>query len=176
MNTASTPKFVRWALMLGIVIILNVFFSVLTIVIFPEPKYEDFCPSSLRFEVPPNTQAACEARDGVWIHSSEYTPKTDAAGYCDLCAKQQQPYEVAREDHALKAFVLMIGLGLVALVVGLMPLGSSMVASGLSYGGVLAFIIGSMSYWGTADNWVRLAIAGVGLVALLGIGLKRFKD
>lgn len=176
MNTTSTPKFVRWALMLGIMVILNVFFFVLTALAFPEPKFEDFCPAADRLSPQPINKETCEAVDGVWNPTAEYSPKTEAAGYCDLYAKCQKPYDTAREDHALKAFVLMIGLGLVALVVGLMPLGSSMVASGLSYGGVLAFVIGSMSYWGTASNWVRLAIAGVGLVALLVIGLKRFKD
>ncbi len=174
-HTTSTPKFVRWALMLGIVVILNVFFVVLTSLVFPEPNFEDFCPASRSFQIV-DTQIACEAEDGVWRPNPEYSPKTNAAGYCDLCAKKQEPYEAAREDHALKAFVLMIALGLVALIIGLMPLGSSIVSSGLSYGGVLAFIIGSMSYWDTADSWVRLAIAGVGLVALLGIGLKRFRD
>lgn len=171
-----TPKFVRWALMLGIVVILNVFFFVLVSVVFPEPKYEDFCVAAAKPAPQPINQAACEAADGIWNPTPEYSPKTDAAGYCDLYAKCQKPYETAREAHALKAFVLMIALGLLALIVGLMPLGSSMVASGLSYGGVLAFVVGSMSYWGTADSWVRLAIAGVGLVALLYIGIRRFKD
>ncbi len=70
----------------------------------------------------------------------------------------------------------MTALGIVALIAGFMPIGSSIVSSGLSYGGVLALIIGSAEYWGTAGYWIRLAIATVGLVALLYIGTKRFRD
>jgi hypothetical protein len=102
------------------------------------------------------------------------SPKT--AGYCDMYATCQKPYQAANDQHALYAFVLMVGLGVIALVAGFMPLGSSIVSSGLSYGGVVALIIGSSEYWGTAGNWIRLAIATVGLVALLYIGWKHFKD
>ena len=93
-----------------------------------------------------------------------------------MYAKCQKPYNAANDQHALYAFVLMVGLGIIALVIGLIPLGSSIVSSGLSYGGVLAFIIGSIQYWGTAGNWIRLAISAVGLIALLYIGWRRFRD
>jgi hypothetical protein len=93
-----------------------------------------------------------------------------------MYAKCQKPYQAAVDQHALYAFVIMVGLGLVALVAGFMPLGSSIVSSGLSYGGVLAFIIGSVQYWGSAGNWIRLFISAVGLIVLLYIGWRRFKD
>src|SRR3989344_3320234 len=40
-TTQQHPKFARWALMIGIVVILNVFFSVVLALAFPAPKYEE---------------------------------------------------------------------------------------------------------------------------------------
>jgi hypothetical protein len=173
------PKFVRWALMLGIVVILNVFFSVVIALAYPTPIYDTYCP---QVSITPSDAAACDSQGGVWadVGSPKAVPVIDGttvpAGYCDMYAKCQKSYQAANDQHALYAFVLMIGLGIVALVIGLLPLGSSIVSSGLSYGGVLAFIIGSIEYWGTAGNWIRLAISAVGLVALLYIGWRRFRD
>jgi hypothetical protein len=176
--TTQQPKFVRWALMLGIVVILNVFFTVIVALAYPAPDYNTFCP---QVNVTATDAVACDAQGGVWNTYSPApvpdvsTPKA-INGYCDMYAKCQKPYQIANDTHALYAFVIMIGLGIVALVVGFIPLGSSIVSSGLSYGGVLAFIIGSAEYWGSAGNWIRLGISAVGLIALLYIGWRRFSD
>jgi len=174
------PKFVRWALMLGIVVILNVFFTVIVALAYPAPIYDNYCPQK---NVTATDVVSCNAEGGVWNVYSQGSSdilvpatKPTPTGYCDMYAKCQKPYQAANDQHALYAFVLMIGLGIVALVIGLLPLGSSIVSSGLSYGGVLSFIIGSIQYWGTAGNWIRLAISAVGLIALLYIGWRRFRD
>lgn len=178
-TTQQHPKFVRWALMIGIVVILNIFFSVVLALAYPAPKYEDFCPAQLK--VSPTDAPTCDAEGGVWTEYSPALERVDPSspkttGYCDMYAKCQKPFQAANDQHALYAFVLTVGLGILALVAGLMPIGSSIVSSGLSYGGVLAFVIGSAEYWGTAGNWIRLGIATVGLVALLYIGWRRFRD
>ena len=174
------PKFVRWALMAGIVVVLNIFFSVVLALAYPAPRYEDFCP--VQPTVTPMNAATCDAQGGIW---TEYAPGTVPGaspvitatnGYCDMSAKCQIPYQSASDQHALYAFVLMTGLGIVSLLLGLVPIGSSIVSSGLSYGGVLALIIGSAEYWGSAGNWIRLLITTAGLSALLFIGWRRFRD
>jgi hypothetical protein len=176
--TTQHPRFVRWALLLGIVVILNVFFSVVLALAYPAPKYEDFCPTQLK--ISPTNASTCDAQGGVWTeYSPAYAPDATGVkqtGYCDMYAKCQKPFEAANEQHALYAFVLMIGLGVLALIAGFIPFGSSIVSSGLSYGGVIALIVASVQYWGTAGNWIRLAIATAGLVALLYIGYRRFRD
>ncbi|MFA6503045.1 MAG: hypothetical protein WCT45_02195 [Candidatus Paceibacterota bacterium] len=177
-QTTQHPKFVRWALLIGIVVILNVFFSVVLAIAYPAPKYEDYCPSQLK--VSPTDAPTCDTQGGVWTeYSPALTPDGNGpktTGYCDMYAKCQKPFQAANDQHALYAFVLMTALGVVALIIGFLPIGSSIVSSGLSYGGVVAMIIGSAEYWGTAGNWIRLAIATVGLVALLYIGTRRFRD
>jgi hypothetical protein len=172
METNTQPKFVRWALMLGIVIILNIFFTVIVALTYPAPKYDDYCPN-IQSTTTPSDSATCDAQGGVW---NNYPESKAQSGYCDMYAKCQKPYEAANDQHALYAFVIMVVLGLVALVAGFIPLGSSIVSSGLSYGGVLAFIIGSIEYWGSAGNWIRLFISAVGLFALIYIGWRRFRD
>ena len=172
------PRFVRWALMLGIVVVLNVFFSVALSLAFPAPSLEQFCP--LVAQQAPQNAATCDANGGVWTETSpgpgpNVSGKT-ASGYCDVTAACEPQYLAASGRHALYAFILMTALGMLALMVGLLPLGASIVSSGLSYGGVLALIIASGAYWGTAGNWLRLLIATIALAALLGIGVRRFKD
>lgn len=179
-TTASQhPKFVRWALLLGIVVVLNIFFMVVLSLAYPAPKYEDYCPVR---PAPPSTNAAtCDAQGGVWTENSLASPlgvtsPKMPAGYCDMTAKCQPLYQAAVDGHALYAFVLMVGLGIISLLAGFAPIGSSIVSSGLSYGGVLALIVGSVQYWNGAGNWIRLGITAVGLIALLYIGWRRFRD
>lgn len=177
-NAVRHPGIVRFALLSGIAIILNVFFFVLVAIILPAQNYAAFCPAP-GTPVPQNA-ASCDAQGGLWTEGALRPAVSGAplqsSGYCDLSAACQQPYQQASDARALYAFAFITVLGILAVIAGLLPLGSSIVSSGLSYGGVLALIIGSASYWGTAGNWIRLAIAAAGLAALLFIGWKRFRD
>ncbi len=171
------PKFVRWALLIGIVVILNVFFFVIEQIAFPSPDYQAYCPTPA---VQAQDAAACDAQGGVW---TEYPPQPVAttpakalAGYCDYAATCQPKYEQALSEQHLYAFILMTVLGIIALVVGVVPIGSSIVSSGLSYGGVLALIVGAMQYWGDAGEWLRLGISAIALIALIYVGVRRFRD
>jgi hypothetical protein len=177
----KTPKFVRWAVMLGIIVSLNIFFFVLNSLIFTAPKYEDFCKMN---GPSPMTTESCAAEGGTWT-SAPPAPTTDQpglilqktpSGYCDLYTKCQKPFNDAQQKHQLETFILFVGLGVLSIIVGVLPLGSSIVSSGLSYGGVLAFIIGAAQYWSEAGSWLRLAISLIALAALIYIGLKRFRD
>lgn len=142
--------------MLGIVVTINLFFVVLGSLIFPAPKYENFCTPIA--PVPPSPAPAHSLPASV-----DYT----------TC---QKPFNDAQQQHQLETFILMVGLGVLAIIIGVLPLGSSIVSSGLSYGGVFAFVIGAVQYWSDAGSALRLGISFVALVALLYIGLKRFKD
>lgn len=174
------PKFVRWAIVLGIVIVLNIVFVVLRAVIFPAPQMADFCPMINQPQTAQNA-AQCDTQGGVWTDYGPVAPQPATTpkapnGYCDFYAKCQPIFDAANSKYQLYAFSLTITLGLIAVVAGVFPLGSSIVSSGLSYGGVVAFIVGSASYWDEAGNWIRLVISLIALVALLYIGYKRFKD
>lgn len=174
----GAPKFVRWAVMLGIVIALNLFFVVARALVIPEPQYDDYCPTRLQ---PAVTQSACEAQDGVWVEtptdpSVTAVVKPNPEGYCDLYQKCQPVYDEARKQYEMYAFITMMALGILSLIAGVIPMGSSIVSSGLSYGGVLALIIAAGSYWNEAGNLLKLGMSVVALIALIYIGIKRFRD
>ena len=174
------PKFVRWALLLGIIVVLNIFFVVVQQIVFPVPSFTKYCP---RPDVKAVSKSMCDKQSGVW---SEYpTPNKDVygtetpnkvSGYCDYYTKCQASYENVRKEQHLYSFMLMTVLGTIALVIGLVPIGASIVSSGISYGGVLALVIGSMQYWGDAGSWLRLGISAIALALLIWVGIRRFRD
>ncbi len=179
------PRFVRWALMVGIIVILNIFFVVVRGILFPTPQYSDFCPTN---QPNPVDQTSCVAEKGTWIPdgTAQAPVSIDKAtkpviapapgGYCDMTTKCQAPFEAAQKSMQAKSFVLLVGLGLLALIVGMLPLGSSIVSTGLSYGGVLAFVIASAAYWNDAPQLIQLGISALALGALLYTGLKHYRD
>jgi len=174
-NTASHPKFVRWAVVLGIVIVLNAFLFVAANMAFPQPDYNAYCPAAAKGMVA-NTEASCVAGDGVWQPYAGTIAVGEPTGYCDFYQKCQASWDAAQKAYGLKFFSFMMVAGIVALSAGVLLTGSAIVSSGLSYGGVLSLVIGSVSYWGEADDLIRLAISGAALLALLYLGWKKFRD
>lgn len=164
--------------MLGIIVALNLFFVVARSLVLPEPVYDDYCPTRVQ---PAATEEGCKAQDGVWVATPE-DPRVTAVvkpnpyGYCDLYQTCQPVYDAAQQDYQLYAFVLMVGFGVLSLIAGVIPMGSSIVSSGLSYGGVLALIVAATGYWGEAGTLLRLAISFIALAALIYIGVRRFRD
>ncbi len=171
---ATHPKFVRWALLIGIVIALNLFFVAARSLVIAEPQYDDFCPTGAYVD-----EEMCIAQGGMWVQDTQREGLLNKAGYCELgelYQKCQPVYEDARADYEMYAFVLMVGLGVLSLIAGVIPMGSSIVSSGLSYGGVLALLIAAGGYWGEAGNLVKLGMSLVALIALIYVGIKRFRD
>ncbi len=178
MAPTTHPKFVRWAVMLGIVVALNLFFFAARALILPEPNYEDYCPVNLQ---PAASEEACVAQEGVWVMTPDNTQvtavvKPSPEGYCDLYQKCQPLYDAAQKEYQMYAFAIMLGLGILSIIVGVLPIGSSIVSTGLSYGGVLALIVAAFGYWDQAGNLLRLLMSVIALGALLYIGIKRFRD
>lgn len=179
MTDQTHPKFVRWALLVGIVIALNLFFLAARTFIVAEPKYETYCPMTTQTAT---TKEVCVAQDGVWVDTPSDTLSNGSSkpipvnGYCDYYQKCQPIYDAAREEYEMLTFTIMVAFGVVSLVVGVIPMGSSIVSSGLSYGGVLALIIAAGGYWSEAGELLRLAMSVVALGVLLYLGIKRFKD
>ncbi len=177
-TTRTHPKFVRWALMLGIVIILNIFFFEMVALIMPTPEYDAFCPMTQIVDSY-DSQDSCLAVGGQWTATPVIKPVPNVpqpVGYCDPQYTCRAQFSDAQETHSRNAFIAFVVLGVLALVAGVVPIGSSIVSSGLSYGGVVALIVGSAQYWGNANVWIRFAIALIGLIALLYIGWRQFRD
>jgi hypothetical protein len=175
--SSSGPRFVRWAILLGIVVALNIFLVVTRSLILVEPQYQTFCPASSY--IAPQTIKECTAIGGTWTGIAPGPAPSGAtvpSGYCDVTSKCQKQYDTAHEQYALYAFIFAIAFGVLAIIIGVMPLGSAIVSAGLSYGGVLSFVIASVQYWGDAGNLLRFGISFIALAALIYLGIKRFHD
>lgn len=171
----------KWALSVGIIVVLNLFLAVAIQTVTPEPKWENYC---VQQQVRPvlDSEDACVAVGGQWnppvkimTLDGEDTGKA-SAGYCNEFFTCQMEYEDARIAYAQNVFVALIVLGALSILAGFMLRMSPAVSAGLSYGGVLTFIIASVRYWEAAGDYVRLAIVGLALIALIAIGVKKFKE
>jgi hypothetical protein len=171
---------VRWAVLLAIIVVLNIFFFVALRLVFPTPEYATFCPATVGSV--PSSKETCLATDGIWVPyppvgGDTSGPKSpDTYGSCDTYSKCQPLYDAAQKEYSKKAFLFMIIVGILALLLGLIPLGSSIVSAGFSYGGVLALVMGSAIHWSEAGSYLKLSISGLALMVLIYIGIKHFKD
>lgn len=180
-NSFKGKGVIKWALTIGIAIVLNLFFAVGIETITPAPEYNDFCEQRQVQEIYDN-ETSCVEAGGQWNPelskpvSVGSTRNQAAEGYCNVNFTCSMQYENAREQYAQNVFVALIILGALAMLVGYFLRVSPAVSAGLSYGGVLTFIIASMRYWDAAGDVVRLAIVGLALVALIVIGVQKFKE
>ena len=164
----------KWALTIGIAIVLNLFFAVAIQTILPEPKFDAFCAQPQVRQVL-DSEASCTAVGGQW-NPNIPTKVGESAGYCNEFFTCSQNFEDARKEYAQNVFVTLVVLGALSVLVGYFLRVSPAVSAGLSYGGVLSFIIASIRYWGEAGDLVRLAVVGLALIALIVIGVKKFKE
>jgi hypothetical protein len=176
-QTPGYPKFVRWAVLVGIVILVNIFIFTAISYAFPEPKYDDFCDYR-KFSVEPLNpdEATCTANGGLWSEYPKPDPTTGATGFCQADYQCQRDYEAARETQSHHAFLIYVVIAILAILGGAFLKGSSIVSAGLSYGGVLLLIVGSMRYWQDVPQLWQLLVSGIALLIILFFAYRKFKD
>jgi hypothetical protein len=178
METAFKGKnVIKWALSLGIIVVLNLFFAVAIQTVYPAPEYENFCPQT-QVNKDYTDEASCVAVGGQWNEYMSPKPIEDPerTGWCNPDYTCSLAYQDANKEYARNVFVTLVILGALSIMAGFALRISPAVSAGLSYGGVLSFIIATMRYWGEAGDIVRLAIVAVALVALIGIGVRKFRE
>lgn len=163
-----------WALSVGIIVVLNLFFAVGIQTVMPEPKFEDFCAQT---QVRPtlDSEKTCTAVGGQW-NPMQPVKVGEPVGYCNEYFTCAMEHDEARKLYAQNVFVTLVVLGALSIFAGVLLRASSAVSAGLSYGGVLSFIIAAVRYWDAAGDLIRLAIVGLALVALIAIGVKKFRE
>ncbi len=193
-HTNKKSKVVKWALILGIVIVLNLFFNYTLSLVYNAPEYEKFCPTQ---QVRPaiNDQKQCLAVGGQWTTNYEYTDQNTSVaqpapavksptvgqsavlkGYCNPDFTCQKTYEDDLKIYEKNVFITLIILGLLAIIAGVLIKGIDVLSLSLSLGGVLSFIIASMRFWSLAGNVLKVGILGVALAALVVLAIKKFQD
>jgi hypothetical protein len=149
----------KWSLIIGIVVLFNLFINVSLDMVFESPEYDEFCESNLRYptKVEELSQEEIDAQNQKW----------------EEC---QSEYDSAREEYEKKVFVTLISIGVVIFLISLIGKLNYVVATSLSLAAVLNFIIASMRYWSSAEQLFRVIILGLALAILVWIGIKKFSD
>ena len=173
------PKFLKWALIVGIVIVLNLFFNYTISLFYKQPEYNTYFPQTQIVE-PINIQEDCVKTGGQWTAYdwSDNTPGPKSAnpqlrGYCDSNFTKQKVFEQAQKVYQRNVFIMLVILGIISFLVGAF-VANEIIAIGFSWGGVLSFVIASVRYWSDADNWAKVLILAIALTALIWLAVKKF--
>ena len=176
METQKKSKVLKWSLIIGIVIVLNLFFNYALSVIYHSPEYNNFCKNEQVIEAI-TSKDQCISVGGQWnanVYNQVKMPDIQQpAGYCDQNYTCSKEFEEASKIYDRNVFVTLVVLGVITIGISF-GLANMAVSQGLSIGGVLSFVIASMRYWGSADDLIKLMILGVALAALIYLAYKKF--
>ena len=174
-------KVLKWALIIGIVLVLNMFFNYALSLVYKSPKYEAFCPTLQVVNVPDN-QKACTDAGGQWtndanVYTAPIVPGAKAPqGYCNLQFTCGNNYNAAQKVYDRNVFITLVLLGAICVALGNFLTVNVLVNTALSLAGVLSFIIASMRYWSSADDLIKVIILAIALAILIWVAMKKFKD
>jgi hypothetical protein len=180
MQTQS--KVLKWSLIIGIVIVLNLFFNYALSLVYKNPEYEVFCPNTSQVVENVNTQKQCVAIGGQWNPNYYNQPvpvpveKTAPQGYCDQQFTCRNSFDAAQKVYDRNVFITLVILGALCVAVGTFLKGNMLISVALSLGGVLSFIIASMRYWTSADDLIKVIILAIALAILIWVAVKKFKN
>lgn len=142
----------RWALIIGIMVVTNLFVNYAYEAVDPAPKYEKYCNIAV---------LSAPVKDADILKQNQEQM---------LC---NEKYQKANEVHENGAFLVVTSAGILALV---MSLGfSSVIGAGLALSGVLMILTASMRYWGMMDPIIRVMVLGTGLLTLLWYAYRKFR-
>jgi len=188
----SIPKkrstILKWALVLGIVIVSNLFLVYAIDVFYDEPKYENFCEEK-QVQIIPETQDECVAVGGRWTED-RYIQKdlprpeevsipvieTQRKGWCDPDYTCREEFSAANTTYNRDVFIILVIVGVAMIIGSLFIAAYDAVSLGVSLAGVLSLVIGTVRYWSDMDEYLRVIVLGIALAALIWVGIKRFKD
>ena len=198
----SQSVFLKWSLVFGIAILLNLFSNYALSLLYKEPMYNAFCPVE-QFEKPITDQASCTDRGGKWTPYTgvesysgqpvyKYPPSTEGnvptkaelydqttgqkiVGYCDPYFTCNQTYSDASKIYNRNVFVTLAIFGVALIIGSFFVVMSPAVSIGLSFGGVLSLIVASLRYWSDMNDYVRVTILGLALIVLIGFALKKVR-
>ena len=155
MDSNKKPAILKWALILSIVIITNLFLNVAVDLAYERPDYDDYCMFS-----------ATQTIGSNGVEKLDYGSQKEC----------REKYDTYRELFERNVFITLISAGVVILIISLILKSNALIASALSLAAVLNFVIASMRYWGSAHELTKLIILAIALVALIYIAYKKFSD
>ena len=177
METKKYSSVIKWSLIIGIVIVVNLFINYTISLIYSAPQYD--CKQEQVINDSRN-QEACLANGGQWDANYYGKPvmvgETEPAGYCNLQFTCGNEFESARSVYERNVFVTLVILGIILVAASFALSFNWILSVSASMGGILSIIIASMRYWSEADNWLRVIILFVALCALIYFAVRKFND
>ncbi len=180
MNAMNTSNRIgRWSIIIGIMIVLNLFFNYAISLAYKSPQYNDFCPLEQVVTIPDNKDA-CVGKGGQWTDNNSYQPVPagsvlrEPKGYCDLQFTCRQQFDEANKNYNRNVFIVLVVLGALAVLLGNMFATNEVISNGLSLAGVLSFLVASVRYWSSANDLIRLVILAIALGLLFYVAIKKF--
>lgn len=183
MQTQS--KVLKWSLIIGIVVVLNMFFNYALSLVYKNPLYETFCPTQ-QVNQAVLDQNSCVAQGGQWnenvpnpgypVPTAQMKGVTTPTGYCNLQFTCQNNFDAAQKVYDRNVFITLVILGAICVAIGNFFTGNMLVSTALSLAGVLSFIIASMRYWSSADDLIKVIILAIALAILIWVAIRKFKN
>jgi len=159
-------KFIRYALIIGIAILFVLFANLVAQAVSPEPKYEDFCPNTMRPAKIVETQESCVADGGIWD-----------GNYCDMYRACSAAYQSAQEGYDNNTSTIFLGMSVLLLVLGTVFVNrNNLYSSIFVLSGVILLLVTMMRFWSAMHNILQLILVGISLLALLYLAQKRLKE
>jgi hypothetical protein len=185
----KTQIILKWALVLGIVIVLNLFFNYSIALVYEEPMLDQFCKQE-QVVVEPKTQEQCVGQGGQWTEQGVMKGENVArpvmvdpsgkevpiTGYCNLYYTCQKEFDDYNKIYSRNVFIILVALGVISLGISFAIASTPAVSLGLSLGGVLSLIIASTRYWQYMEGYLRVIVLGLALAALIWLGIKKIKE
>lgn len=171
---------IKWSLIIGIVIVINLFFNYSISLIYDAPKYENYCKQEQVIEEV-NTKEDCLVKGGQWNGNVQEMKAvvpvvTAIKGYCDLQYTCRTVYEADRKIYERNVFITLVILGIILVGASFALSFNWILSVSASMGGILSIIIASIRYWSEADNWLRVIILFIALVSLIFFAVRRFRN
>jgi len=142
----NQSKLLKWSLIIGIVIVTNMFINYSLSLIYQEPQYNDFCPQT-DIIAPPSINITC---------SNNYT--------------------AAENNFQAEVFMTLVAVGVILIIVSFFLKTNAVVSTSFSLSGILTLVIASFRYWSSAYGWMRVVILGIALIALIYLAMRKFKN
>ncbi len=147
-GSAKRSAVIKWALIIGTAIVINLFLTYLVRVVFDVPLYEDFCPQEQVIRAL-ETEQACVDAGGQWNEGapvqegSQFKPVESS--YCDREYTCRNAYQDAQKLYNRNVFIVFVIAGIALLIGSVYGAVGETISLSLSFGGVLALVVGSVA-------------------------------
>lgn len=172
----------KWALVIGSIIVFSMFLAYSISLLYPAPKFEDYCTQSTKPLVEEiKDSKTCQEKGGQWTEYAKPAPSgvtnDPITGYCNQYFTCQKDYDTIRSQYEKNVFIVYVIVGMIILIGSLFvsKINQTLTTS-MSLAGVLTFIIASIRYWNEAKDWLKVIILFLALTTIVVLIIKKFKD